>query len=546
MRERIRLTASRLGSHRFGGALLIANTLGLILLVFGALGLSAYRDGLLEARADVVERQAVLARAALSGERFGGCGGGACLDDAAGASAILGAASTGFDGRLLLFRQSEIGAVVVAATGSRRSGDPAAVPIPLELPRQSLPGPAGKAAAGILDNLLFRLPIRDRITDTALDEEAAEILARREEPGTRMRYSADGKLLLSASQPIFDDGRLAGVVIAESAPIDPVSRKIRQAVLPVTVLTFVLASFFALVLTAAVTQPLRQLSIAADRVRSSVGRAAGVRLPDFDHRQDDVGRLSRSFRTMTKALVDRIESIDSFAADVSHELKNPLTSIKSAVETLDRCRTDEQRRRLLEVIANDVERMDRLISDISAASRLDAQLATETRELLSASTLARDVAGSYRAVTEAGGPRINFWDDTTGETVIFGAPAALGRVLRNLIDNAVSFSPPSGAVTVAVEKDSRTQQESVMITVTDEGPGVPPDNLESIFSRFYTSRPEGTTFGSNSGLGLAIARQIVESHGGRIWCENVAGSFDDGRTGARFSVQLPLHQGGPV
>jgi two-component system sensor histidine kinase ChvG len=330
--------------------------------------------------------------------------------------------------------------------------------------------------------------------------------------------------------------------------VEVVSGRLASALLPLLAIVFGLSSFSAVTLTAAVTQPLRQLANAADKVRSCVGRAAQVKLPNLDHRGDEVGRLSRSFRAMTEALVDRIETIDDFAADVSHELKNPLTSIRSAVETFEKCKTDEQKARLCRIIAADVERMDRLISDIAGASRLDAQLATETRSTLSASKLVGDVARSYTAVTKAGGPRVNFWDDTDGKLKLYGAPSALGRVVRNLIDNAVSFSPSSGAVTVALEKPSR-QHAPLLITVSDEGPGVPEENLESVFDRFYTQRSHGQSFGGNSGLGLAIARQICESHGGRIWCENLPPldpKFSDEPAGAKFLIELPVQRGSGV
>ena len=541
-----KIAAGSKGASRFGGPLLIGNTLGLILLVFGALGISAYRDGLISARLEMVERQVVLARAAISADGLAACGGASCLDDPIRATLVLGEASAGFDGRLVLYRKGPSGAVFVAENVADNTPPPAAIPIPDELPVGALPNTVKETLSRSVENVVFKLPIADRIADLTVDEEVAGILEGAGGSGRHLRYDPNERLVASVSLPIVEDGIMRGVIVAESQGVDVVSRKIRRALLPIIVLTFALASFCAFVLTAAVTHPLRQLATAAEMVRSSVGRAGQVRLPNYDNRKDDVGRLSRSFRTMTQALVDRIESIDSFAADVSHELKNPLTSIRSAIETVDKCKTDQQRARLLDVIALDVERMDRLISDIASASRLDAQLATETRTKISATKLVSDVTESYRAVTEAGGPVVNFWDETDGSLELFGAPAALGRVIRNLIDNAVSFSPNHGAVTVALEKPSSSRQHPLLITVTDEGPGVPKDNLESIFDRFYTSRPQGATFGSNSGLGLAIARQIVESHGGQIWCENVAAEdpLDPTPKGARFNIELPAKKVG--
>ncbi|GGY46847.1 sensor histidine kinase [Parvularcula lutaonensis] len=535
-----RLKRSRFSRSRFSGALLIGNTLGLILLTFGALGLMAYRDGLLDARLELVERQAVLARAAVSENGLGSCGSRSCLRDPLAALVVMEEAAAGFDGRVALYAVDGGVASFVAETTDKNGGAPVAVPIPEKLPSGAMHQVMGRSLSEWVEHFLFELPIRERISDLDRDAEAERIARGLGGAPKALRRKQDGTLVASVSLPVVEDGQLRGVLIAESDRIDVVSHRVRKAMLPIAFLTFGLASFSALTLTAAVSRPLRQLAYAAEKVRSSVGRAGQVRIPDFDQRRDEVGRLSRAFRAMTQALVDRIESIDSFAADVSHELKNPLTSIKSAIETMDKCKTDEQRARLLEVIANDVERMDRLISDISSASRLDAQLATETREVISLAKLIGDIVGSYRAVTSAGGPQVNFWDDLEGEdSRVFAAPAALGRVIRNLIDNAVSFSPQNAAVSVALEKSRQARQHCVLVTVTDEGPGVPPENLESIFDRFYTtSRPEGATFGSNSGLGLAIARQIVESHGGRIWAENV--SVENG--GARFCVEIPLHR----
>jgi two-component system sensor histidine kinase ChvG len=532
---------------RFGGALLIGNTLAAILVVFAGLGLTAYRDGLIEARLETIERQASLARAALSSEALGICGDGSCVGDPITATLVLTEAAKGFDGRLSYYVLEGGKLRQVAESGSAAEARPAAVPIPSAMPEGSLVSRGRELASGLLGRLLFELPLKDRISPLPPETDALRILRAESEGGTRLRYRPGGALHAAAALPLVQDGEVRSLIIAESTDVEAVSASLGRLLLPLLLAVFALSSFSAVTLTAAVTQPLRQLAQAADKVRSCVGRAGQVKLPNLDHRQDEVGRLSRSFRAMTEALTQRIESIDDFAADVSHELKNPLTSIRSAVETFEKCKTDEQKARLFRVIASDVERMDRLISDIAGASRLDAQLATEKRTTLSASKLAGDVAGSYGAVTKAGGPRVNFWDDTDGKLKLYGAPSALGRVIRNLVDNAVSFSPPTGAVTVALEKPSR-QGGALVITVTDEGPGVPEENLESVFDRFYTQRGSGESFGANSGLGLAIARQICESHGGRIWCENMPPhdpQFSDQPGGARFVVELPVHRGAP-
>ena len=290
-------------------------------------------------------------------------------------------------------------------------------------------------------------------------------------------------------------------------------------------------------LTAAIAQPIRQLAIAADSIREGIAVAGRVRIPDFSTRKDEIGELSASLRAMTIAIYARIEAIESFAADVSHELKNPLTSIRSAAETLAIAKTPEAQEKLMDVIQKDVARMDRLITDISNASRLDAELARETREFLNVEQLLRDIANMYRATRKEGQAELCLDNpDLWPASNLLGSPSALGQVFRNVIDNAISFSPAGSIVRIRMELEKQDDDARILrVIIEDEGPGIPPENLESIFKRFYTQRPTGTAFGNNSGLGLAISRQIVESHGGKIWAENISETG-----GARFQIELPL------
>jgi two-component system sensor histidine kinase ChvG len=538
---RTRLVTKRFGSGPLGSALLLANSVALLILAAGALGIANMRNAVIEERLELLERQAITVRAVLTDPALSPCTKTSCISRPGEAQAILERLGRGFDGSLVLYRNDNGEPFFLTRydpPGSRARVD--AVPVPSSLPANALPDRVAGGAEALLQQVLFDWPLRGRFSQLTPDEQLAAILRGDGVAGDSLRPLGGSVLHAAVTLPLLENGRITGILVAEHRGTALLGPMAERALLPFVASLFLIASLSALALSRAVTQPLRDLSQAAEKIRSSVGQAETVRMPNLDHRRDEVGRLSRSFRAMTEALVERIQAIDSFAADVAHELKNPLTSIRSAAETIERCKTDEQRTRLLAVIANDVERMDRLISDISSASRLDAQLATEKRRTLGASKLVGDIARSYRAVTEAGGPIVSFWDETDASAILYGAPASLGRVLRNLIDNAISFSPKSGAVTVALEKSPRSRQ-LVLISVSDEGPGVPEDNLESIFGRFYTSRPSGATFGANSGLGLAIARQIVESHGGRIWCENVQ-SEDPDRTGGRFMVELPTHK----
>jgi len=529
---------------RFGAALILGNTIGLIILVLSAMGLGAYRDALVTNQLALLERQAVLSRILM--EHDGVCGGRGCFDNPDHAAQVLIDASSGFDGRIALYQSISGHPALIAQTKIDEDLAPQAQDIPDALPAQALPVSMTTALASKLETWILDQPLRERAANQTLEEELSSVVLTDGEEGVSLRLTENGAIAASISLPIVnkDTGLITGALVAETRNFEVAHQRVRRALLPIVALTLATASISALILTAAVSQPIRELSIAADRIAASMGRAGRVKIPDFDHRPDEVGRLSRSFRAMTGALVERLENIDSFAADVSHEMKNPLTSLRSAVETLDKCKTDTQRDRLLDVISNDVERLDRLISDISSASRLDSQLATDERQVISAAHLIKDITSSYKAVTEAGGPMVNFCNNTNGDPKIFATPSALGRVIRNLIDNAISFSPKNGAVTVALEKDNGHRQGLLLLTVTDEGPGVPEDNLESIFNRFYTSRPDGATFGSNSGLGLAIARQIVKSHGGYIWCRNVRDADNPDASGACFTVEIPIQKGG--
>ena len=299
-----------------------------------------------------------------------------------------------------------------------------------------------------------------------------------------------------------------------------------------------------LLLNRLVAHPVRRLARAADRVR--LARARAISVPDISRRDDELGDLSRSLEDMTHALSERIDAIERFAADVAHEIRNPLTSLRSAVETLGLVEEPAARDRLMAVLQNDVQRLDRLVTDISNASRLDAELSREPPTPVDLRRLISDVVSLYQATARPGEAAVTFTVPEGVESVmVSGQEGALGQVLRNLIDNARSFSAPDGVVRVSLGR----QKGQALITVDDDGPGIPPENLESIFERFYTSRPKGAAFGGNSGLGLSIARQIILAHNGTIRAENRPRIDDDatGTTpdaagevaGARFTVVLP-------
>jgi two-component system sensor histidine kinase ChvG len=291
--------------------------------------------------------------------------------------------------------------------------------------------------------------------------------------------------------------------------------------------------FTSLLLSAMIAQPVLRLARAADRVRQA--RARAISLPDLARRDDELGDLTRSLEAMTDALSTRIDAIESFAADVAHEIRNPLTSIRSAIDTLPLVKDDKARGKLFAILQQDIARMDRLITDISNASRLDAELSREPPRAFDLVRLLDEFVGHYNASARPGDTPVAFEEhDGDGPLLVSGREGPIGQVFRNLIDNARSFSPPDGEVRVRVGRLGRR----LIVTVDDDGPGVPADNLETVFERFYTSRPKGAVFGNNSGLGLSIARQIVEAHGGRIWAENREDA--EGKVqGARFAVEFP-------
>ena len=364
-----------------------------------------------------------------------------------------------------------------------------------------------------------------------------------------VRVNDANEIIVSVAVPIQRFRAVLGALVlsTKGGEIDKVLRNERRIVL----LTFAVAGLVTILLAIAlaghIAEPIRRLAAAAEHVRRGVN--SRVEIPDFTFRRDEIGHLSGALRDMTQALYKRIDAIEAFAADVSHELKNPLTSLRSAVETFHYARTDEQRQRLITIIKDDVRRLDRLITDISDASRLDAELARAKAGPVSVDRLLDALVDLGNEVRPPGAAAIVLQQspppsglDPAEAFEVIGHDNRLGQVVRNLIDNAVSFSPPGSQVTVNL----RRRGDWVEIRVEDEGAGISPDNLERIFERFYTDRPEGS-FGKNSGLGLSISRQIVEAHRGAIYAENRLGSpGPDGRRqvlGARFVVRLPAMPG---
>jgi two-component system sensor histidine kinase ChvG len=354
-------------------------------------------------------------------------------------------------------------------------------------------------------------------------------------PG-EVRADRRGRLLLSVAVPVqrYRQVLAALMLSRDGAAVERAVRARRLDILVVFAAALAVTVLLSIYLAGTIARPVRRLAEAAERVRTGKGRR--VEIPDFSRRRDEIGDLSGALRDMTEALWTRLDAIESFAADVAHEIKNPLTSLRSAVETISRVEDPEQQKKLMSIILDDVQRLDRLISDISDASRLDAELSRARTGPVDLSQLLAAIVETHQATAPEDGPTLRFeirGDD--GGLVVQGIDERLGQVLRNLISNAVTFSPPDGVIELAAWRENSW----AVVSVSDSGPGIPEGVLGAIFDRFYTERPKSEKFGTHSGLGLSISKQIVEAHGGSICAENrLDGS--GGVIGARLVIRLPL------
>jgi two-component system sensor histidine kinase ChvG len=356
-------------------------------------------------------------------------------------------------------------------------------------------------------------------------------------PTVALRRAANGERVVSVSVPIQNVQAVLGVLTLESGDLDQIVAAQRLALVPFILIAMAVFIASSLLLSRLIAEPVLRLARAADRV--TLARAREISLPDIAGRDDELGDLTRSLETMTRSLSERMDAIERFAADVAHEIRNPLTSIRSAVETLDLVSDPQARDRLTGILKHDVGRLDRLITDISNASRVDAELSREAPTRLDLERLLGDIAGFYGQTDRPGATPVRFISPHGLEPIkVSGREGPLSQVFRNLIDNARSFSSLSETAQPEVRLSIQRKGRSAVAAVEDDGPGLPPENLETVFERFYTSRPKGASFGGHSGLGLSIARQIVEAHGGSIHAENRTDA--EGRVlGARFVVTLP-------
>ena len=342
---------------------------------------------------------------------------------------------------------------------------------------------------------------------------------------SQVRNAPDLTPVISAAAP-FDSGVL--LVTDNDRAFTRTIRSQRSTLGTIMTAVILLSLLLSIFLARTIVRPLRRLALAAHRVR--LGRAREVNVPRLPSRTDEIGLLARSVADMSQSLRQRIDNIEAFAADVTHELKNPLASLRSAMDGLDRIDDPELKHKLIAVARDDVVRLDRLINDISEAARTDAELARATFEAVDLGELIEQLIASWEDRREKGDARIAFARPRKATAVVMGKPDRLARAINAILDNAVSFSPPGGLVEIAAARVG----EEVRIRVDDEGPGVPPEAREAIFNRFHSVRPEGN-FGRHSGLGLAIAQAIVKGHDGDIDVQD----RDDAPSGARFTIRLP-------
>jgi two-component system, OmpR family, sensor histidine kinase ChvG len=399
----------------------------------------------------------------------------------------------------------------------------------------------GRVTDQVYDWIVELMPSRHkhppyREGDAGNAEDYSEAMrALRGESGSAVRSDPQsGGLVINVAVPVQRYKQVLGAVMLSSAngEIEDELRTVRLELLRIFGVALLVTILLSLYLASTIAQPIRRLANAAERAR---GRGARVEIPDLIGRGDEIGELSRSLRDMTDALWQRMSAIESFAADVAHEIKNPLSSLRSAVETASRIEDPVKRRRLMAIIQDDVERLDRLISDISDASRLDAELSRQEVSPTDIGAMLHALVEMHETTRAEGAPHLVLDIAERGrELIVAGIESRLSQVFVNVIANAVSFSPPDGEIRIRARFDGR----AVLVSVEDQGPGIPEDKLTAIFDRFYSERPAGEKFGTHSGLGLSISKQIIEAHRGRIWAEN---RIDAGGTviGARFLIRLP-------
>ena len=531
-RNRRRGPRRSLWTSRLTRNIFLSNLIGLIILVTGALAMNRFEDGLINAKIDNIQSLASTITTVI-GEQATGYGGTAELD-IDGARQVLRGVNVQEGWRVRLHNKS--GELVAdTKTLDDTITTEALDPILAERPDRPKQDVWRENIRGWINDKQHNLPWKRAKRDSLRRDLKSEVRAGLDgESSYGPRFDAEDNLIVTVSLPVQRVQQVLGVVTVESNDVGSIVTAERRALAPIIALAFLAMFLTSLGLTLFISLPMRRLARAAEIVTRSAQKRDAI--PDLSKRRDEIGDLSLVLRDMTAGLYDRIDDIADFAADVAHEIKNPLTSLRSASDTLRVAKTKEQREKLINIIQQDVSRMDRLITDISKASKVDANLARETAKTLDVAEISENIVEFYQQTRSKDGASVFNASaiDPNSPIYIRAYETPFAQVLRNLIDNALTFSPDTGQVTVTAKKDGGR----VVFMVEDEGPGIPEDNLETVFERFYTQRPKGASFGNHSGLGLAICRQIITAHRGNIYAENRVDA--DGKTiGARFTVDVP-------
>ena len=516
----------------------------LVLLVAALLYLDQYQSGLLQAEVQALRQQARIFAGALEES---------AVKEPTPSQPVLAAALARPLLRRLTAPTPNADARLYAPDGqliadSRVEEGPGGAIITAPLPAPVSEGPLLAAVGWLYDRMQGLLPhpaaqpVVEADTgagglDWAPDLRAAQTLiaeAGKGEVPPYIRRTKDNRLLVTVAEPVLRSRHLIGIVLLTREADQVVNSlfAVRMSILGLFALALALTVIMSVYLSRTIARPILRLALAAERMREGRGRTGAVP-EELKARGDEIGVLAKAVGESAAALWARLDAIEHFAADVAHEIKNPLSSMRSAIETMPRISDREQQRRLFYIMADDVVRLDRLISDISEASRLDAELSRITTEPVDVAPILATLAELHEATRREGDPHVVL-EAPPGGLVVEGVEGRLVRVLRNLIGNAVSFSPRDGKIHFL----GRLTGNTVEIVIEDEGSGIPEAKLERIFDRFYSERPEGEAFGRHSGLGLSISRQIVEILKGRISAENrrdAAGAV----IGARFVVRLP-------
>ncbi len=564
----------KLSFHSIALRILVLNFVALLVLVGGIIWLNDVREGLVEARINSLETQGEIMAQAMA-QTVAASNGSATVSGANGGE--FGAASfeaqeadlTGMGFRLdpeqispflrRMVEPTDARARVYDADGNLLV-DSQSLYARGEIMRYGLP-PLQTDEAGVFERAWNWIQAQFRSQQLPLYKDVGtengrayhEVqMALNGQLAPIVRVDEHGETVISVGVPIQRLQQVTGALMLSTrgGDIDEVIADQRASIIYMAGFVSFVTLVFSLILAAVIAGPMHRLAKAAEHVRRDVKTKR--KIPDYSHRRDEIGHLSRALNDMTAAIYRRMEAIETFAADVAHELKNPLSSLRSAAELLPRARTEEQRNELVRVIGDDVRRLDRLITEISDASRLDAELARERGKPLNVANLLIGVSNVNNGFHRDDYPPIELKIEginhekaaqKSRDFTVNGHETQLTRVLTNLLDNAASFSPDDGKIMLSMRRLPKTRE--VEILVEDEGPGINNQDLEKIFNRFYTDRPEEHGSGQNSGLGLHLARQIVEAHGGRIWAENrtlprpQTGAARAPQRGARFVIRLP-------